>query len=379
MAQAQRISHFGSWELPFDDQGRSIAEELFWSDELYRIHGLEKGVDLMDLLRAFATMHPDDREAMQATIGGLSAENPEWGGQIRILRADGAVRHARVHIRLFVDERTGLRRKLIGTVQDVTEQQAAEEEIRRLNQDLERRVAERTAELGAANAELESFAYAVAHDLRAPLRAMAGFALALAEDFPDQMTGEASDYVDRIVRASETMSGLIDALLELSRISSGEIVWRDQVDVTALAERLLRSLERAEAERSVTWSVQPGLTAWGDARMVDVVLTNLLSNAWKYTSRQPHARIDVRGEVRGDRVHVRVVDNGAGFSMDHAAKLFQPFQRLHRQDEFPGIGIGLATVQRIVRRHGGSVMAEGSPGEGATFAFSLPATRAGTA
>jgi signal transduction histidine kinase len=173
------------------------------------------------------------------------------------------------------------------------------------------------------------------------------------------------------------MSELIDALLSLSRHARGEIQ-RESVDVSALAEGVLRELARTEPGRQVDWSVAPGLSARGDRRLIGVVLQNLLSNAWKYTARTPGATLRVEGEGRGSELFVRVSDNGAGFSMAHAAKLFQPFQRLHRQDEFTGIGIGLATVDRIVRRHGGTVTVDARPGEGATFRFSLPASGAQT-
>ncbi len=370
MAQAQRLGHFGSWELAFDEQGRP-GDRMLWSDELYRIYGLEPETGGMPRDRARAMVHPDDAGRADSNQQQLAGWRSEWNDIARIVRPDGEVRNIRVHARMFLDERTQLPRKMIGTVQDVTEQQAAEEEIRRLNQDLERRVAERTAELGAANAELESFAYAVAHDLRAPLRAMAGFARALMEDYRDVLQGDASEYIDEIIGASRTMGNLIDAMLSLSRHTRGGLQ-RGPVDVTAMACHILRSLERAEAERSITWIVDPNMNAWGDMRMVDVVLHNLLSNAWKYTSRTASPRIEVTGKTLDGMLHVRVADNGAGFSMDHAAKLFQPFQRLHRQDEFPGIGIGLATVQRIIRRHGGTVTAHGKLGEGAVFEFSLP-------
>ncbi|MDR3671185.1 MAG: ATP-binding protein [Holophaga sp.] len=259
---------------------------------------------------------------------------------------------------------------LILVAEDINARKQAELDLLRLQGNLERRVLARTADLQAANHELDAFAYSVSHDLRAPLRAMAGYSQALLEDFGDQVAAGARDYLDRIILAGRKMSELIDGILALSRSTQGGVT-RDCVDLSALARRALEDQARNEPHRRVEWSVEPGLQAFCDGPMVEAVMVNLVGNAWKYTGRTEHPAIQVcRGELEGLQGFC-VKDNGAGFDMAYADHLFQPFQRLHRQDEFPGLGIGLATVHRIVRRHGGEIRAQSRPGGGAVFCFTL--------
>jgi signal transduction histidine kinase len=250
--------------------------------------------------------------------------------------------------------------------QEIDDRKRAADKIEQLNRELNLTV----SQLQGANQELEAFSYSVSHDLRAPLRAMGGFSEALLEDYGDKLEGEARD-LGEIVIGSRHLGQLIDGLLTLSRSTRGELRL-DRVDLSVMADRIRSEMEKSEPQRRVGWRIEPGLSAQGDARMIEVVMRNLLGNAWKYTACSPEPVIRVYAELEGNDRFFCVADNGAGFDMAHAGKLFQPFQRLHRQDEFPGIGIGLATVQRIVHRHGGTINATGVPLKGATFRFSLP-------
>ena len=251
--------------------------------------------------------------------------------------------------------------------QDIVARKRAADEIECLNKELIHTV----AQLQGANQELEAFAYSVSHDLRAPLRAMGGFSEALVEDYGDKLEKEAREYLDEIVIGSRHMGQLIDGLLTLSRSTRGELR-HDRVDLSAMTERIHCELNKSELRRKVEWRIEPGLCTGGDSRMIEVIMRNLLDNAWKYTAGTAEPVIRFYAEKQGSNHVFCVADNGAGFDMAHAEKLFQPFQRLHRQDEFPGIGIGLATAQRIVHRHGGTIQATGAPHKGATFMFSLP-------
>jgi signal transduction histidine kinase len=222
----------------------------------------------------------------------------------------------------------------------------------------------------AARQELETFSYSVSHDLRTPLRGVDGFSQLLLDDYGDRLDAEGADYLRRIRAAARRMSDLIDGLLELARVTRLEIA-RETVDVSALATSIVEELRTADPAREVTVEIVPDLRARGDQRLVRLVLQNLVGNAWKFTRRTAAARIEVGAVARGDHVAYFVRDNGAGFEMEHAERLFAPFQRLHSESEFPGTGIGLATVQRIVTRHGGRIWAEAAPGAGATFWFTL--------
>jgi signal transduction histidine kinase len=235
---------------------------------------------------------------------------------------------------------------------------------------LEQRVQERTGQLEAANQELEAFAYAVSHDLRAPLRGIDGFSQALLEDYGKKLDAEGQEYLQRVRAAAQRMGHLIDDLLKLSRLTRGELR-RETVDLSALAQTIAAGLRSTHPERQVSFTIAQGLVVDGDARLLRVALENLLSNAWKFTSRHSEARIEFGVAQNDGRPAYFVRDDGAGFDMAYAGKLFGAFQRLHAAREFEGTGIGLATVQRIIHRHGGRIWAEGEVERGATFYFAL--------
>ncbi len=254
---------------------------------------------------------------------------------------------------------------------DITRHEKAKQEIERLNRELEQRVRERTADLASANRELESFAYSISHDLRAPLRGIDGFSQMALEEYGDQLEAGGRNYLERVRAAAQRMGHLIDDILELSRVSR-HAMRQERVDLSRLAAELMDEIREGDLLRSVEVSIAPGCTALGDPRLLRVLLQNLLENAWKYSARQTEARIDF-GSERLDTGETAffVRDNGVGFDMKYADRLFSPFQRLHDPKDYPGSGIGLATVARIAHRHGGRAWAESAPGQGATLRFTL--------
>jgi signal transduction histidine kinase len=254
--------------------------------------------------------------------------------------------------------------------ESATQQRRLAAQLAQANEELEHRVAERTAELQAANAELESFSYSVSHDLRAPLRAIGGFAEILGEDCAEALGNEGRRHLERVRENVRKMNGLIDGLLTLSRVTKTALQM-EPVDLTSLAVSIARELREATPERVVDFRIQPGLSALGDPRLLRALLENLLGNAWKFTAKVWRAVIEVGVLTEGTPGAFFVRDNGAGFDPAHASRLFGAFQLLHSADDFPGTGIVLATVQRIVRRHHGRIWAESTPGKGATFFFTL--------
>ena len=361
LRQAHELAGLASWQA-------DVATRRFTTlSGSHEILGLPQA-DFSDE-ELLALTHPDDRPAVMRqwalAVQGKGVYDIEYrlmfGGEWRwfTVRAE------------FERDAHGRAVRALGVTRDVTERKRSEVEIQRLNTSLEHRIQERTQALKAAYDELESYSYAVAHDLRSPLRIINGFAQALQEDHP-ALDANSLAHLQRIMAASKKMGELIDGLLTLSQFARGELQ-RKPVNLSAIATRLLEEFAGTEPQRQVGWQVEPGLHAMADPALVEALMQNLLHNAWKYTARTPDAHIRVYAQESGGLTRFCVSDNGAGFDMARAAKLFQPFQRLHMPHEFGGLGIGLATSLRIVQRHSGDLQASAAPGQGATFCFSLAA------
>lgn len=296
---------------------------------------------------------------------GVTVRNQE----LEFVFRDGRVLHTYISASPLYDD-SGRVRGSLGVVIDWTERKRAEAEVLRLNEDLERRVKDRTGQLEAINKELEAFSYSVSHDLRAPLRSIRGFSEVLLERYSKQLDPTGQEFLRRACQSSQQMETLIEDLLKLSRVSRSELQCQ-QVNLSQMAESIAAELKKSDPQRAVELVIEPGLHAHGDERLLRVALDNLVRNAWKFTSKQARAKIEV-GLSKGPPQAFFVRDNGAGFDMTYSNRLFGVFQRLHTVSEFPGTGVGLATVQRIISRHGGRVWATGEVNRGATFYFTLP-------
>lgn len=359
MNQAQKLANIGAWQA---DLATGRIGSITKSESFLSFPSNEYGIS--DML---AMIHPDDRPRVMALWPRALKGEAHYEIEYRVVLDGREYWHA-VKAE-FERDAQGRAVRALGVTQDVTERKGIELEFQQLNATLEQRIRDRTRALRDAYDELESYSYAVAHDLRSPLRIINGFAQALQEDNPALDTAS-QDHLGRIMGASKKMGELIDGLLKLSQYARGE-VQRQNVNLSAIAARIFEELAVAEPRRAVEWEIEPNLLVQADPALIEALMQNLLNNAWKYTAAVPLARIRVFSREAGGVREYCVGDNGAGFDMARAGKLFQPFQRLHQPHEFSGLGIGLATARRIVQRHGGVLRAESQPGQGATFSFTL--------
>jgi len=358
----------GSWEWSLS------SNRITWSEEVYRTYGLLPGRFGGEHQEFLDLAHPSDRPGLQEALESACREREPFVLDYRIMRPDGSERFLHGQGKVILDE-AGSPLRVVGTLQDVTELKRADLAIRELNRELR----ERMADLSAVNKELEGFSYSVSHDLRAPLRAISGFSRMLIEDCQDQLNSEGRRYLDVINENALKMGKLIDDLLAFSRLGR-MAVKKSSIDMEGLAKEVFADLSALNPERKLELKVLALPSGYGDLAMLRQVFVNLISNAIKYTRGRDPAVIEIgaKSDLNETVYHVR--DNGVGFEMEYADKLFGVFQRLHSAEEFEGTGVGLALVERIIKKHGGRVSGEGRVNEGATFYFTLPnATIASTA
>jgi PAS domain S-box-containing protein len=368
---SQRIAHVGSWEYELIGSSDDLDSNILrCSDECYRLFGLEPGSVEVTAKGSISFVHPDDRAQLVKALRQALATGTVYSNEHRIVRADGTeiVVYARGEIEF--DPETGKPLRLVGTTQDVTERSRVREQIQRLNEELEGRVAERTSQLEAANRDLEAFAYSVSHDLRAPLRAINGYSEILREESGNALTEMGRTSLERIAFSVRRMDGLIDGLLALSRLGRRATEIREISPRPIVEEALEEVGLRGETSRAeVIVGNLPKCRA--DAALLRQVFVNLVGNAAKFSRDRDPAVIEI-GCRRTDGENVWFVrDNGIGFDMRHAPKVFDVFQRLTSAEAYEGTGVGLAIVDRIIRRHGGRIWAESAPNRGATFYFTL--------
>lgn len=367
LAMAQNAAYIGNYTIDLHTQTWR-SDPLF--DEIF-------GIDV-DFDRTLANwqqiIHPDDQQWVTEVLkkSALDAETPNL--EYRIIRPNnGELRWIGVWGRNFFDN-LGNRVQQIGAIQDITERKQAEIELQRHRAHLEELVAERTSQLEVSNKDLEAFSYSVSHDLRAPLRSIDGFSQVLLKNYTEQIDAKGLQYLQKVCRASQHMGNLIDDLLSLSRVTRNEL-HRVRVNLNAVAWRIINNLKESAPEREVEFVIEEDIWTYADERLLYIALENLLNNAWKFTSKKTQVKIEM-GVLEQSGINVIFVrDNGAGFNMAYAHKLFKPFQRLHSTHEFEGTGIGLATVCRIIQRHDGRIWPEAEEGQGACFFFTFEKKR----
>jgi PAS domain S-box-containing protein len=365
LAQAQQIAHLGSWDLDL------ASGDVQWSDEMYRIFGQDRATfrTTRDAIHAF--LHPDDRDRVIRAADESYATDAPFNIDHRVVRPDGTVRHVNSQGKVIRD-RSGKAQRFIGTMLDITQRKLAEDELRRLNETLEQRVAERTAELRQANEDLEAFGYTIAHDLRAPMRAMRGFAQALLEDYAPALGETGLEYARRVVAGAARVERLTEDLLAYSRLAQRDLV-PERVSLVLVLHEVIGQLQRdPQFARVHVEVVEPMPWVLAHRPTLAAVVSNLLENAAKFVAPGVDPVIAVRAEDRGDAARVWFLDNGIGIDPEHHERIFHVFERLHGMEQFSGTGIGLPIVRRGVERMGGRVGVESALGAGSRFWIELP-------
>ncbi len=362
---AVRAAHMGVWDWNIP------KNELVWDDRMYELYGVNRE----DFTGAFETwlncIHPEDRAYSNEISEQAQRGERDYDTEFRVVWPDKSVHYLKAYGH-FVRDGEGNPVRMTGINYDITSWKRAEEKIRQLNQELEQRVHDRTAQLKTINRELEAFSYSVSHDLRTPLRHISGFLELLQQKTDGFLDGNNRHYMTSILKSVDRMNQMINDLLSFSRMGRNEMT-RKKVEMEELVRDVIRESKPEIQDRPVNWQIGTLPTVTGDSAMLRLVLVNLISNALKFTRVRRQAKIEIGSLNEPDNeIVIFVRDNGVGFDSTYADKLFGVFQRLHRSDEFEGTGIGLANVRRIIHRHGGRTWAEGAPDRGATFYFSLP-------
>jgi PAS domain S-box-containing protein len=356
---AQKAAEIGSWDYNIE------TGDLAWSDQIEPMFGFKKNTFGKTYEAFLDCIHPDDKNIVIDSISNCIEKNVKQDIEHRIIWPDGSI-HWVKEIGNLIRDRDGKPIRMIGVVQEITERKKNEEQIKKLNSNLLRHA----TELTSINKELEAFSYSVSHDLRAPLRSIDGFSHALFEDYYNKLDDEGKDYIIRIRKATNRMSDIINDLLKLSQITRHSFE-HERVNLSELSFSIISELQKENPNRRVKIELDDDLFVSGDKHLLYLALENLIGNSWKFTRKNPKAEIKIGKIIKNGKKVFFIKDNGVGFDMNYADKLFLPFQRLHSNDEFPGIGIGLGIVSRIINRHGGKIWAESKIGKGANFYFTI--------
>jgi len=356
---AQQAAKIGSWDWDV------LNDILDWSDTMEPMFGFRRG-EFNRTYNAFLDcVHPKDRRFVDKSVNDCLKKDIDYDVEYRIIWPDNSIHWIRGTGNIIKDK-NGTPIRMIGIVQDITDKREYEESIKKLNSNLLRHA----TELTSINKELEAFSYSVSHDLRAPLRSIDGFSHALLEDYYNKLDDNARDYIIRIRKATKRMSDIINDLLKLSQITRHSFE-HERVNLSELSSSIISELHKENPNRRVKIELDDDLFVSGDKHLLYLALENLIGNSWKFTRKNPKAEIKIGKIIKNGKKVFFIKDNGVGFDMNYADKLFLPFQRLHSNDEFPGIGIGLGIVSRIINRHGGKIWAESKIGKGAKFYFTI--------